>query len=297
MDNFVYYLVYVFTRLVSWLPFWLLYRISDVMFLICFYVVRYRRDTVFSNLGLAFPEKDEKEIRKLAMGFYRHFCDLLLESVKSLSMSPATFDRRFRFLNPGLLHELARENKSIALVSGHYGNWEWIVNLPQHTDHVPMAIYRPLQNRLIDRLVRHIRSRLGLIVVPMENIYRRAFQYRNNNQLFLAWFVADQRPPRSNTFWTVFLNQETSFFQGLEKMARKMDLAVVFLDIAKKKRGFYEASFKKLFDNAPDTVENQITLAYVKELENEIRRQPEYWLWSHRRFRNTRPENIKLITA
>ena len=153
-----------------------------------------------------------------------------------------------------------------------------------------------LQNKMVDRLSRRIRGRDNPALVPMEHVYREALNYRSANKRYCIWFLADQRPPRTNRFWTTFLNQEVSFFEGVEKLSRKLGLAVVFLDIRKTKRGHYEARFIKLFDNAAQTTENEVLLRCIHEMEKEIKETPEFWLWSHKRFKHKRPEQVKLIT-
>ncbi|MBN1159229.1 MAG: lysophospholipid acyltransferase family protein [Bacteroidales bacterium] len=296
MSKIPYYLLYAFTWTVSLIPFPVLYCISDVLYLIIFYLIRYRKRTVIVNLRKSFPEKSDPEILAIARSFYRHFCDFLLESIKGMTIPVNKLDKRYRFLNLELIHELERQNKSIALVSGHYNNWEWMINFPQKINHEFLVIYRTLKNTAVDRITRSIRSRQGGIMIAMEHIYREAMQRNANNKLFLVWFLADQRPPRSGKFWTRFLNREVSFYQGTEKLARKLDLAVVFMETRKIKRGYYEITFHKLFDHAPGTRENEITLACIREIEKEVCRQPEFWLWSHKRFKHTRPEGVKLVT-
>ena len=202
-----------------------------------------------------------------------------------------------KFLNPEIFRELEKENKNFALVSSHYNNWEWLINLPLKMANDLLVIYRPLKNKPFDRLSSYMRSRHHTIMIPMEGIYRQGLKYRADKRPFSIWFIADQRPPRISRFWTRFLNQETPFFEGVEKMSVKLELAVVFMDVQKVSRGHYEVNLKKIFDNAAVTSENEITLTCVKEMEDEIIKRPEFWLWSHKRFKHTRPENIKMITA
>lgn len=171
-----------------------------------------------------------------------------------------------------------------------------MTGFPLKITHKFLVIYRPLKNKAVDTITKQIRSQHGTIMVPMKHIYQEALQQRKNNQIFIAMFLADQRPPRSNKFWTRFLNQDVSFFQGAEKISRKLDLAVIFMDIQKVRRGHYRIHFKRLVDHGADTRENEITLLCVKEMEKEIYRQPEYWLWSHKRFKHKRPDDVKLIT-
>jgi Kdo2-lipid IVA lauroyltransferase/acyltransferase len=297
MTAALYFLLFAFTWLISLIPFRIIYMISDVLFLITYYLIRYRKKTVLRNLRTSFPEKPEHEIQALARAFYRHFCDFLLESVKCISISKRQINRRMKYVNINIIDDLERENKSFAIVSAHYGNWEWGMNLPQHITHKLLIIYRPLKNIPVDRLTKYMRSRLGTVMVPMEAIYREALKNRSENKLFSIWFLADQRPPRNSRLWTTFLNHEAAFFEGVEKMSRKLDLAVVFMNIQKVRRGYYEVEFKKLFDSAITTSENEITLTCVKEIEKAIKKKPEYWLWSHKRFKHARPEQIKLIAS
>jgi KDO2-lipid IV(A) lauroyltransferase len=171
-----------------------------------------------------------------------------------------------------------------------------MVFFPVKINHKFLAIYRPLQNKTVDRLSRRIRGRYDAALVPMEHVFREAMKYRSENRRYSILFLADQRPPRSNRFWTTFLNQEVSFFEGVEKISRKLGLAVVFLDIQKTGRGYYEVRFTKLIDDAAKTGENEVMLTSIKAMEMEIVAKPEYWLWSHNRFKFTRPGQVKLLT-
>jgi Kdo2-lipid IVA lauroyltransferase/acyltransferase len=295
MRSLGYYLLFGFTWFISLIPFWLIYRISDLLFFINFYLIRYRKKVVYKNLHLSFPEKSDAEINRIARAFYRHFSDFLVESIKCISMSKRQHAKRFKYQNIELIRQLEAEKKDFALVSAHYNNWEWMIFFPSQMIHKFMAIYRPLQNKIVDRVSRRIRNRDNPALVPMEHIYREALNYRSAKKLYCIWFLADQRPPRSNRFWTTFLNQEVSFFEGVEKLSRKLGLAVVFLDIRKTKRGHYEARFVKLYDDAAQTAENEVLCRCINEMEKEIKETPEFWLWSHNRFKHKRPEQAKLV--
>jgi KDO2-lipid IV(A) lauroyltransferase len=280
---------------VSRLPFFILYRFADLMFLISFYVIPYRKRVVLRNLRYAFPEKKASEIQQIARKFYRHFCDFLVESFKPFTLSTGELQRRFHFTNAELLEEFNIDGRDYALVSGHYGNWEWNTLLTLYAKRDALIIYRPLQNITMDRLFIKIRSHYpGTRLTAMEHVYRTALEYRNQKKPFLIYFIADQRPPRNNKFWTTFLHQPTSFFNGTEKLSRKLDMAVVFMHIQKTKRGFYEITFTKLFDTVKNLPENAVTLSFVDTLEKEIIRQPEYWLWSHKRWKH-KPEPSTII--
>jgi KDO2-lipid IV(A) lauroyltransferase len=146
-------------------------------------------------------------------------------------------------------------------------------------------------------LVKYMRTRYGLLMYSMDSVFREALKRKSENRLFGVWFLADQRPPRNSRFWTRFLNHETAFFEGVEKISKKLDMAVVFIDMQKVKRGYYEVHYELLFESTAHVPEDEITLTCVKKIEEEIRRKPEYWLWSHKRFKHVRPDTIKLIES
>jgi Kdo2-lipid IVA lauroyltransferase/acyltransferase len=297
MTTLGYYLLFGFAWLISLIPFRVMYWISDLLYFVNFYLIGYRKKIVYKNLRLSFPDKTFVEIDHIAKTFYRHFSDFLLESIKCLSIPLKQHEKRFRFTNMEVIRQLENEGKDFALVSAHYNNWEWMIFFPAKMVHKFLAIYRPLQNKTVDRLSRRIRGRYNPVLVPMEHVFREALKYRSENRRYSIWFLADQRPPRANRFWTTFLNQEISFFEGVEKISRKLGLTVIFLDIQKSGRGYYEARFTKLFDNAAQTNENEVMLTCIREMEKEIVTRPEYWLWSHNRFKYTRPEHFNLITS
>jgi KDO2-lipid IV(A) lauroyltransferase len=296
MGRVKYYILLSLVWLVSILPFFILYRISDFMFLMTFYIIRYRKKTVFENLRNAYPEKTEPEIRLIAGEFYRYLCDFLLESLKPYSLSLDELSRRFRYTNPEVLREFREKGRNFAVVSGHYCNWEWNAPCIRHAGRDMLSIYRPLNNKYMDRLFLKIRGRFkGSILTPMERVVRTALEYRNAGKPFLIFFIADQRPPRNNKFWTTFLHQPTSFFNGIEKLSRKLDMAVLYMHVTRVRRGYYEVTLKKLFDSVHDLPENTVTLAFVRELEEEINAEPKYWLWSHKRWKYKPDENTVII--
>jgi KDO2-lipid IV(A) lauroyltransferase len=296
MGRLKYYTLLSFVWLVSVVPFFVLYRISDLMFLVAFYLVPYRKKTVFENLRNAYPEKSEPEIRQIAKKFYRYLCDFLLESLKPFSLPLEELNRRFRYTNPEVMQEFNERGRNFAVVSGHYCNWEMGSAISINAKRDALIIYRPLQNKNMDRLFLKIRTRFKrTILTPMENVFRVAVEYRNNSKPYLIWFIADQRPPRNNKFWTTFLHQPTSFFNGVEKLSHKLDLAVLYMHVTRIKRGFYEVTMKKLFDSVTELPENAVTLSFVRELEEEIDKEPQYWLWSHKRWKYKPDENTVII--
>jgi Kdo2-lipid IVA lauroyltransferase/acyltransferase len=295
MSSLGYYLLFGFTWLLSLLPFWLLYRIADLLYIFNFYVIRYRKEIVYKNLRLAFPEKSDAEIDRIARKFYHHFSDFLVEVIKGFSVSQKVLEKRMKVMDLEIFRQIFAEKRDFALVSAHYNNWEWLTCFPFYIPHHFTAVYRPLSNKIMDRLQMYLRRhRTGCTMTAMEQVSRKTFKYRAENRPFGVWLLADQRPPQNSKFWTVFLNQEVSFFEGVEKLTRKLDLAVVFMDIRKIKRGYYEAHFTRITE-AQELPENGIMLECVRMMEEEIRQVPEYWLWSHNRFKHKRPADAKLI--
>jgi len=270
------------------LPLRILYLLSDFLYILIFYVIRYRKKVVYNNLRNSFPEKSEKEIIIIAKSFYRHLCDLFIESVKVINLSKEQLDKRVNYINDEMLKDLYEREKDIALVSGHYGNWEWMVNLQLKLMHRLLIIYRPLKNKFINELVYNIRIKFGITMIPMKEIFRESIKYKQKKELITIYFLADQRPPRRNKFWTTFLNQETPFFTGSETMAKKFNMAVVYLNLQKVERGYYNVEFKKLYEDTKDIPDFEITKKVVKTIEDSIIKKPEYWLWSHNRWKHKR---------
>lgn len=285
----------VFTlKLLGFTPFWLLYIIADLIYLISYHLVGYRKKTVIQNLKNSFPEKTDQEIRKITLGFYRHFADLVVETIKSFQVSSQTLKKRFRYKNPEILDELYNQGKSVALLSGHYGNWEWTIAMPEFIQHQLNVIYRPMQNKQFDAYMKKVRSRFGMFLIPAQTSLRTLLELEKSGQLSATYYLADQTALYDTKYWMMFLNQETPVFPGPEKVATRLKQAVVFMDIQKVRRGYYEVEFTKLFDDASQAPEYEVTKTHLKFLEEIIRKRPELWLWSHKRWKHTRPEYITL---
>jgi len=282
-----YYIFYCLIRTVTMLPLQVLYLLSDVTYYFTYYLIRYRRQVVFTNLRRAFPENDERQNRQIAKRFYRHYCDLLAETMKLVHMSPVEIRKRVRYLNPGLLDELYDRGKSVIAVIGHYGNWEWLAGLPLHIKYQAFAIYKPMNNKQFDRFFIRLREQYGVKTFPMEHTVRRMVENRRNGLRTITMFLSDQRPiKRTIRYWTTFLRQDTPVLLGAERLAKKLDEAVVFFDVRKVQRGYYEVEFRLITDDPSGTKPCEITEKHVRVLESIIIEKPEYWLWSHRRWRH-----------
>jgi KDO2-lipid IV(A) lauroyltransferase len=287
MRYFGFILFDVFSKLLAVLPKRVMYVFADLLFCIGLYIIRYRKKTVYRNLQNAFPEKSAKEIKKIAKRFFRHLSDVVIENIAMLHMNPKRLKRFVHLNNPELLNELFRQERNIMGILGHYGNWELLTTISLHTPYTVLSVYKPLKNKFFDRKVYEMRKRFNEIPVPMKQAFKHIAQYQQSGKPYGVGMVADQSPSRKSiNYWTTFLNQETPFYTGAEKIARKYNHTVVFPAVRKIKRGSYEIEYSILSDDPKETSENEITETYVKALENLIREKPEYWLWSHRRWKH-----------
>lgn len=281
------WLLYGFFWIFSYLPFWLLYFISDVNYLLVYYVFRYRRKVVRTNLCNAFPEKPKEEIIQIERRFYHHLTDLSMELYKLWHMSEASIRKRCRFVNADLPQAYFNEGKSVIGVLGHYGNWEWMSSYGLWSGDVDfLVLYKPIHDPVLDNMTRKIRSRFGARPIPKDTVLREIHSYRENGKLFLAGFIGDQTPSAKNlNFWMNFLNQDTPVLLGTEKIARKYNLPVVSVHMRKLKRGYYEVEFMKVCDAPGELAPGELTEMHTRLLESFIREKPEHWLWSHRRWK------------
>ncbi len=280
-----YYLAIGIGRLISFLPFRLLYVFSDFLRFIVADVVQYRKEVINSNLRKSFPEKSEREINSIRQGFYANFTDLIVESFKSLNVSAKTMRKRFKLLNPEVFQKLYDQDKGVIMVMGHYTNFEWTaMSIPLWVPNPCFAVYHPLTNTYFSRKIVAIREQFGLKLFPMEETY--PFMLNNPAKSPLYVFMADQSPHKGKIkYRTDFLNQSTPVHLGVENLSKKCDLGVVFIDIQRVKRGHYEVSAKLLFEDVQATEPYEVTNAHVKALEDVIRKTPENWLWSHKRWK------------
>jgi KDO2-lipid IV(A) lauroyltransferase len=283
-----YYILYCFSWLIALIPLRILYVFSDILFPFTYYVFGYRKKIVFENLHKSFPEKTEEEITLIAKKFYHHLNDILFESIKMIHLSPKQLADRITLINPEIFHDLYARKKSVIAVVGHYNNWEWGLGTKPFVPHHSIAVYKPLNNKWFDEFMIRIRSKYGTEIISMRQTLKAILEYKRNNVLTLSIFVADQSPVWEEVqYWTTFLNQNTPVYLGIEKMAKKTDQAVVFLHIQKTSRGRYAIEIIKLFDEVSGTAATEITEKHTRVLEQIIRDKPEYWLWTHRRWKLT----------
>jgi KDO2-lipid IV(A) lauroyltransferase len=293
MKRIIYYIFILKAWFISLFPFWILYILSDILYVIVYHFIRYRRKIVSQNLKNSFPKKSQIELKIIEKKYFHNLCDIVVEFIKIRHISKDQLKKRMVITNPEILHELYNQKKSIFMSVGHCGNWDWFgKTMPYITDHKVFAIYKELSSSDFDTYMKGLRSRFGVPeLIESKATYRSLLQSKATvNAVFLA---GDQTPGGHDVnYWTNFLNQDTPFFLGIEKMARSLDYAVLFFDIKRIKRGHYEATITPVSLNPKETKTNEITEAYVRLLENAIIRNPDNWLWSHRRWKHKR-EGIK----
>lgn len=289
----IYYIVLAVWYVFSFLPLRVHYFISDRLFWLLYGVLAYRKKVVRKNLTEAFPEKDEAELRRIEQGFYHFFCDYLVESVKLMTISRKNIMKRMKFNGTEQLEEAIRDGQSCAMYLGHLCNWEWVTSLPfWMTPEAHLGqIYHPIENKAIDKLFLRLRQRLGAECIPMQETLRKVVEFRRKNTPVVLGFISDQKPHWVNIHhWVDFLHHDTPVLTGTERIVRKMNYAVFFLDIRRVRRGYYEADIKLITREPQKMKDYEITDLYFKMLEQSIRQAPEMWLWSHNRWSRTREE-------
>jgi len=264
--------------------------VSDGFYVILYKVLGYRKQVVMTNLRNSFPEKSEMEILTIAKEYYKYLCDLFLETFKTLTIDKKTMLEHCYF-NPQakkLFDNLAAENKSIILVMGHLGNWEWAGNtVSLQLKQQLYVIYHPISNKYFDWLMYKMRTRFGTKLIVMKDTFREMLE--NRAELNATAFIADQTPAPESAFWTKFLNQDTPVFKGAELIARKINYPIVYASVKRVKRGHYELFAEVLCDEPKKTTEGEISEIHTRRLEKDIIAQPEVWLWSHRRWKHKKP--------
>lgn len=289
----MYYFISILWHLLSYLPLRIHYVLSDIVYLILYRMVGYRVKVVRGNLEASFPEKTEQELRQIERRFYHRLCDYFVETVKMQTMSRKEMQRRMVFKGTGLVNECVNDGQSCAVYLGHTFNWEWITSLPLWvTDKAHCGqLYHALENPTFDRLLLNLRQRWGAECIALVDILRKTVEYKRKQQPTVFGYIGDQVPHWNNIHhWCQFLNHDTPVMTGTERIAIKNHQALFYLHIRQVRRGYYEATFR-LMTRTPETLkEYEATDIYFRMLEENIREQPELWLWSHNRWKRTREE-------
>ncbi len=287
MNPIFYSIFHSIVYILSLLPFWIVYRISDLIYFLMYYVFNYRKKIVFDNLRNSFPEKSEKEITKIAKDYYKYFFDLMLETFKTLTMTKNQAMKRcvFDANSLELFNKLYDENKDVIIVLGHYGNWEiGGTSFNSYCKQNLSVIYKPLTSRYFDKLIFKMRTRWDSKLIPIKETYETMKSAKGTKSA--TAFIADQTPSPANAYWTTFLNQDTPVFRGTERIAKKLNYPIVYMSIRRIKRGYYKICAEMLIENPRQTKEGEISEAHTRRLEKDIIEQPEIWLWTHRRWKH-----------
>ena len=282
-----YYIIYSAPLfLVSLLPLWALYGISDFARFLVYYVLGYRKKVVFENLHNSFPGKSDEWIEKTAWAFYQNLFDVIVETIKMASVSRKFFNKYVKADGLEIIHELNNRNQPFILACGHITNWEWAGQALHQNSAQVDVLYHPLSSKWFDWFMYYIRTRFGVYPMAMNNSLREMVSRKNIPSAIT--FIADQTPSSANCHWMKFLNQDTPVYLGIEKLAKRFNYPIVFGEAYRIKRGFYEMKFRMLCEEPNKTIDFEITEMHTKALENNIIQQPEIWLWSHRRWKHKR---------
>lgn len=288
-------IAYAAFYLVSLLPYRALYVLADVLHVIVYDVVRYRLKVVRRNIATSFPEKSPAELRSIERGFYRWLCDYFVETIKLMTVSREELLRHVEFRGTELIEDSFDRGQTCAGILGHYGNWELLsatgITFRRHPEAVVGLIYHPLRNQVFDRLFIKIRQSMGGVCVPKQDILRYLVQFRRQGVMNIFGYIADQSPKYQNIhLWLPFLGHDTPVFTGAERIMRKMDNTVFYIDVERPARGKYVYTFKPMTDKPGELPEYEITRRFFAMLEQTIRRNPSCYLWSHNRWKRTHEE-------
>lgn len=289
MQFVIYLIVYPILWIISILPFRLLYIFSDFICFLVYYIIGYRKKTVRHNLALALPHLSDQERMVIEKKFYSHMCDMFLEMIKTMSITQSEIDQRYKFTNLEVYKDLEKKGKSIALMCAHYASYEWAISINKHTDFTGYGIYKKLANSHFDKLVRDIRSKFKAVLITTKETIPTIEVNAKIKKLGTYGFASDQSPKASSAFhWNKFMGIEVPVHTGAEMLAKRFDMNVIFLRTKKVRRGYYEASFEVLSENVAAVPNYEITDTFLKLVEQQIYEQPEYYLWTHKRWKHKR---------
>lgn len=281
-------LFYALLYLLTLLPLKVLYVLSDLLFPLIYHVVRYRRKVVRSNLTNSFPDKSKREIIRIERKFYHYFCDVFIEAMYRINMSPQEVSRRITFENVELIEKIYAENKSAMLMMAHYGNWEWVSAMSLHLpkESPLFGVYKRLTNADFDAMTYRLRLKYNMGNIEMRDLFKTMLQMGKASEKGVFAMVSDQSPRKDSIrFSMMFMNQPTPVIVGTEVLARKFDYPVLILSITRPKRGYYHCKVEMLSASPKDEPEFSISEKYMRRLETDINQNPELWLWTHKRWK------------
>lgn len=292
-SKIIYWLTYAGMWLLALLPFPMLYALSDGFYFLMRYIIHYRKQVIRTNLKNSFPEKTDAELRDIERRFYHYICDYMLEEVKMLRMSFDELRRRMNYKNTEAYLSMIEKHGGIVVMIPHYANFEWLIGMGaiMKPGDIPGQVYKPLHNKYMDEMFKLIRSRFGGYNIPKHSTAREVIKLRRENKRMVLGLITDQSPiPNEAHHWTTFLNQDTVFMDGAERIAKMMDFPVFYAELRKTGRGYCEVTFDLLTETPKQTVDGEITELFARRLEQTIRRDPPYWFWSHKRWKLKRED-------
>lgn len=289
MQFLVFIIAFPFLWIISILPFRLFYWFSDFVYLILYYVIGYRKKTVRENLALAFPNLSAKERLVIEKKSYHHLCDMFLEMIKTMTISPEEMNKRFVITNLEVVKEYEKKGKSTILLASHYASWEWLLSLNEKTLFRGIGVYKKIANKYFDKLIRDIRSKYKAELVETKRAIPLIAENQEKGILSMYGLASDQSPKLNRAFhWDKFMGVEVPVHTGAEMLAKRYDLNVLFVKVKKVKRGFYEATFVPITDNPKSIPDFEITNVFLREVEKQILEAPEYYFWTHKRWKHKR---------
>lgn len=287
MQLVVFILVYPLIWFVSILPFRILYVFSDIVYVLVYHIIGYRKKVVRDNIALALPNISEKERLNIEKKFYHHLCDMFLEMMKTMAISEKEMNKRFVFTNLELYTALEKKQKSIAVMIAHYATYEWVISMNRKIEFEGFAIYKKVNNKYFDKLVRNIRSKFKATLITTSQTIPVIKENESLGHRGVYGFASDQSPQESKAFhWQKFMGIETPVYTGAEMLVKRFDMNVIFLRVKKVKRGYYEATFELMFDNPKAIPDYQISDEFLRRVEKQIYEAPEFYLWTHKRWKH-----------
>ena len=293
MQYLLYLILYPLLWIISILPFRLLYLFSDGVYVLVYYILSYRKSTVRNNLAKALPHLSDKERYSIEKKFYHHMCDMFLEMIKTMSISQKEMEKRFQFTNLEVYLDLEKKGKSIAIQIAHYATYEWVISMNYKINFKGYAIYKKLANPYFDKLVKDIRSKFKAYLITTKETGLTIEKNNAAGILGIYGFASDQTPRKSdNMYWSTFMGIETPIHVGAEVLAKKYDMNMIYLKVKKLKRGYYEASFEVLSEDIQSVPNYKISELFMQKVEQQILEAPEFYLWTHKRWKHKKATTL-----
>ena len=283
LNKIIYYWLHISGYTLGKLPLWFTYLCSDIVYFFMYKIYRYRVKVTRVNLRASFPEKTEKELHKIEKEFYKHFIDVMLESLSMIGISESNIKKRFTYTNSEVFNNENKKHSMICAMA-HYGSWEFSINYSLYSESDVLAVYHKLSSKSFDRFYCKMRSRFGVKPIPMQSI-ARVISKHNHEKITVALIADQDAPMNKEQHWIDFLSQKTIFYRGMEKLAVKYNMGIMYLNVRKIKRGYYEATFIPMHDPMDEIKPFEITEKYAHLLEENIREYPHLWLWTHKRWK------------